>query len=579
MNFRLIKIMLFLFTLTAISRTTAASFEAKVILKDVPNKLIAIDNGSEQGLTENLLFCAYKEGREIARIWIFKVSRQVAICEIKNLSLGEDININDRIILLTEKEKSDLKINELPSGINVSPNTEEDLKTSAKKIADEETIKRKLNKILIKERAEGIAEAIKSEKELEKMKQEASEIVKEVIEEKKKEKHIVSFNFKEVDIKNALNIISREAGANIVVPPEFPVLAINLSLNDIELEDALDLILGMVNYAFIKENNMYKVVKSEEVEKKAVYKTFAPRYAQAEKLKKLLSDSNLLSEEGKLVVDSRSNKIVVIDLPKNMEKIEEVITQIDVKPRQVTIEAKIVDVSLTDTEKLGIEWTWIKDAAGVPAQTAGFTVDSLSEGKGFFKYGTLSASQIATVFEALMKREHANVLSKPTITTLSNEEAKINVTRKLAYRTDTATTATGGSTTTAINWQEKEVGIILSVTPYINDTGDIIMKIEPTASLLQEYIGTAPNQYPVIMSRSATTQVMVKDGETLVIGGLITQEMRDTKSGIPLLSDIPILGIPFQKKTKSLVNTELIIFITPHIVTDGQENNSKAQGG
>ncbi|MCX5657851.1 MAG: type II and III secretion system protein [Candidatus Omnitrophica bacterium] len=172
-----------------------------------------------------------------------------------------------------------------------------------------------------------------------------------------------------------------------------------------------------------------------------------------------------------------------------------------------------------------------------------------------------------------MKREHANILSKPTITTLNNEEAKINVTRKLAYRTDTTNQSQTG-TTTAITWQEKEVGIVLSVTPYINDSGDIIMKVEPTASLLQEYTSTDPNtRYPIIMSRSASTQVMVKDGETLVIGGLITQEMRDTKSGIPLLSDIPILGIPFQKKTKSLVNTELIIFITPHIITERQQEN------
>ncbi|MCX5657852.1 MAG: hypothetical protein NTZ48_06490, partial [Candidatus Omnitrophica bacterium] len=243
----------------------------------------------------------------------------------------------------------------------------------------------------MKEKAEGIAEAIKSEKELERMKKEASEIVKEVIEEKKKEKRIVSFDFKEANIQNVLKIISREANVNLVIPPGFPVLSITLNLNEVELEYAFSLILGMVNYTFIKENNLYKIVKSEEVENKAIYRTFAPRYVQAEKMKKLLSDSNLLSEGGKLVVDSRSNKIVIIYLPKHMLKIEEVLTQIDVKPRQVTFEAKIIDVSLTDTEKLGIEWTWIRDAAGIPAQTAGFTVDSLSEGKGFFKYGTLSA--------------------------------------------------------------------------------------------------------------------------------------------------------------------------------------------
>jgi type IV pilus assembly protein PilQ len=558
----------------------SASFEAKIILLDIPNKLMAIDKGSDQGLNKGMLFYVYRRDRLVCEASIFKTSKQVSICEIRNLAEEERINLNDLLIFLTEEEKSKLKEKEISSGVSETPIAGElDLKKKAQEISKEEEVKRKLEEVLVKEKAKGIAEAIKIEKELQKLKEEARQIVEDVIEEKKKEKRIISFDFREADIKNAIKIIGREANANIVIPPDFTSIPITVNLNDVEFEEALNLILGMAEYTFVKEKNVYKVVKAEEAEKETTHITFAPRYIQVSKLKSLLTDGNLLSSEGKTIVDNRSNKIVVIDIPKKIEEIAEVVKQVDVKPRQVSIETKIIDVSLTDTEKLGIEWTWVKPR--FPATDTddvmkiGFTVDSTSkEGKGFFKYGTLNAVEIAAVIEAITKREHADILSKPIITTLNNEEAKINVVSKLPYQTGTTSTTTTGTTTTAVSWSEKEIGVTLTVTPYISEKGDIIMKIEPAASLLQEWVGEKISErYPIIMTRSATTQVMVKNGETIVIGGLITQEFRDTKSGIPLLSDIPVLGIPFQKKSKELKSAELMIFITPHIVPSIKEDD------
>ncbi len=578
MNSEYLRIFMAFVLFTIPAQTGKASLETKVIHLDSSNKLIAIDKGSEEGLQPNTYFYIYRNNQFIGELSIFKTSRQVAICEVKNLTRDTEIRVNDRIFLLTEQERAAIEAVKKPY-LTETPSAETDLKSKAQKIADEEAVKRKLDEILIKEKAKGIAEVVKTEKELARMKEEAEAIVKEVIEEKKKAKRIISFDFRDADIRHIVNGIGREADVNIVMPPDLPSLPITISLKDVEMESALDVILRMADYTFLKEDNIYKIVKVGVAEKKTSHKTFSPRYIQAEKLKTLITDGGLLSSEGKSIVDTRSNKLVVIDVPTNLAKVEEVVKQVDVRPRQVTIEAKIIDVYLTDTEKLGIEWTWVKPRAGASTDDSlswGFTVDAVTdEGKGFFKYGTLSAVEIATVLEALMKREHANILSKPTITTLNNEEAKINVTRKLAYRSDTATTV-DGTITTAIKWEEKEVGIILSVTPFINEAGDIIMKVEPTASMLQEWTSTDPNtRYPIIMSRSATTQVIIKDGDTLVIGGLITQELRDTRSGIPILSDIPILGIPFQKRSQSLVNTELLIFITPHIVPSKNEEQPK----
>ncbi|MGE4357608.1 MAG: secretin N-terminal domain-containing protein [Candidatus Omnitrophota bacterium] len=561
-----IAIVFILISIISFIKYAFAYLETKILLLDTKNRLVAIDKGSLEGLQEKTLFFGYIGNKLIGEFIIFKTSPHVSICEIKNLEEGISLKINDKVTFISAEEKEKLDKEKLST---ISP--AEDQERIAKEVAEEEAKKRELEEFLLRERAKGIAEAVKSEKELQKMKEKAEAIVKEVIEEKKKAKRIISFDFRDVDIKNIIKSIAREAEINIVIPPDFPSLPITISLKDVDMESALDTILGMVDYAFLKEGNLYKIVKKEVAEKKTISRTFKPVYIQVEKLKSLIDDSGLLSSEGKIVIDSRSNRMVVIDTSANLDKIEELVKQVDVKPRQVNIEAKILDVSLTDTETLGIEWTWVKPRGGATTDDtlqSGFTVDSTGSGKGFFKYGTLDAAEIAVVLEALMKRENANILSKPTITTLNNEEAKINVTSKIPYQTGTTTTeTTGGVTTTTISWEEKEVGVTLSVTPYICETGDIIMKIEPTASLLQGYTSEDPEtRYPLIMTRSATTQVMVKDGETLVIGGLITQELRDTKTGVPILGDIPILGLPFQKRSKELKNTELIIFITPHIV-------------
>jgi len=556
MNYKLLKkILVFVFTFCFL-KPVFSSLDTKVILIDLQNKLIAIDKGATDGLEEKTFFFIYYKDRCVGELFVLKVGKQVSICEVRNLEKGVELKINDRLALLTSEEKEKLE---------KIPETGE-LHLKAEELAKEEAKKREMEEWILKEKAKGIAEIVRSEKELEKMKEEAEAIVKEVIEEKKKEKRIISFDFRDTDIKTILKSIAREANINIVIPPDFPSLNITIELKDVDMETALDTILRMVDYTFLKEENLYKIVKVEVAEKKTLSKSFSPQYIQVEKLKSLITDGGLLSENGKIIVDSRSNRMLVIDTVTNLNKIEELVKQVDVKPRQVNIEAKILDVSLSDTETLGIQWTWVKprgEATTDDKLTSGFTTAA----GGFFKYGTLNAEEIAAVLEMLMTREHANILSKPTITTLNNEEAKINVTSKIPYRTGTTTTTTQTTTTTAITWEEKEVGVTLSVTPYICETGDIIMKIEPTASLLQGYTSEDPEtRYPLIMTRSATTQVMVKDGETLVIGGLITQELRDTKTGIPVLSDIPILGLPFQKKSKELKNTELFIFITPHIV-------------
>ncbi|MFN7170325.1 MAG: secretin N-terminal domain-containing protein, partial [Candidatus Omnitrophota bacterium] len=416
MNSKFLRIFLVLISAMGLSNSLFASFETKIILVDMQNKLIAIDKGKVDGIEEKMLFRLYRQNKFIGECLVLKASNYIAICEMRNFEAGRELKTNERLLLLTAEEQAEREKTEISS--------EEEMRTQAQELASEEARERELTETLKKEKAKGIAEVIKSEKELQRLKEEAEAIVKEVIEEKKKAKRIISFDFRDVDIKNIIKSIAREAEINLVIPPDFPALNLTINLKDVDMETALDTILRMVDYTFLKEDNLYRIVKVDVAEKKTISRVFSPQYIQVEKLKTLVSDGGLLSGEGKVIVDSRSNKMLVVDVPLNLSKIEDLVKQVDVKPRQVNIEAKILDVSLTDTESLGIEWTWVKPRGGASTDdtlTSGFTIDSATGlGKGFFKYGKLNAAEIALVLEALMKREKANVLSKPIITTLNN---------------------------------------------------------------------------------------------------------------------------------------------------------------
>ncbi|MCX5714091.1 MAG: type II and III secretion system protein, partial [Candidatus Omnitrophica bacterium] len=182
-----------------------------------------------------------------------------------------------------------------------------------------------------------------------------------------------------------------------------------------------------------------------------------------------------------------------------------------------------------------------------------------------FIFGTLDFSTFQMVMEFLKSRAETKILSNPRITTLNNQEAKMMVGKIVPIPTYSYSKETGNQVISG--YQDMSVGVKLVVTPYINEHSYITLNVNPS---VDDIIGvTGPNgERPVISTRSAETKVMIKDGQTLVIGGLISENRINARKAIPFLGEIPILNLIFGKKEGTINRTELLIFITPHIIKE-----------
>jgi type II secretory pathway component GspD/PulD (secretin) len=274
---------------------------------------------------------------------------------------------------------------------------------------------------------------------------------------------------------------------------------------------------------------------------------------------------------GAVRMDKRTNTLVVTDLLPRMQEIRRLIKAFDRKTREVIIEAKIIEVRLSDEFQAGVNWEAIfknlKDLTLI--STFPVLPPILTSGK--LTIGTLAKDDFTAVLEFLQTVGKTNILSTPQIAVVENEEANILVGTRQAYVTSVIT-QTAQAATTAEEVTFIDVGVQLRVTPSINQEGFITMKIKPEVSSVTSFLTTAlGNEIPIVATSSAETTVMVKDGTTIIIAGLMTDSTVDTEKKIPVLGDIPILGLAFRSKDETVVKNELIFFLTPSIIS-GEES-------
>ncbi len=392
------------------------------------------------------------------------------------------------------------------------------------------------------------------------------------------EEKLLSMDFKDADIHNVLRIIGQRADLNIIAGPELTG-TVTISFKGVTAEDALNAILRVRGFGYERKKDIIRVMRlaKEVPEIETTTRIFELNYAQAPIIKTMLTESKMLSTEGRLIVDVRSNTLMVIDTPIKIEEIGSMIAELDKRPLQVAIESKLIEIRLSTMEELGIDWSWVKKTS--EQLSKGSAIDlGFSDGIGYFKYGTLGKSDFAVVLKALADRTDTQILSNPKITTLDNEEAVIKVQSKVAYYETTDVVTEAGVIRYERNWQEKDIGVSLTVTPHIGKDDYIIMDVKPVISALEKWT-PGDNPYPIIMTREATSSVMVKDGNTLVIGGLIKEEERTTRSGVPGLMKIPVIKYLFSHKVTDTIKSELIIFVTPHIVRVKEEKAKPKAAG
>jgi MSHA type pilus biogenesis protein MshL len=306
-------------------------------------------------------------------------------------------------------------------------------------------------------------------------------------------------------------------------------------------------------------------------------KVFSLNYAKAEDIKTKISEV-LTKATGTMQVDERTNKIVVTDLAEKMPEITAIVEEMDEKHKEVLIETKIVQVSLNDQYRYGIDWTAIfrkMGDEGVRVNLDNFTTDVFTGGGtgGALTITSLASGYFDAAIQALETVGKTNVISSPRITVLNNEEAKVLVGTNQPYIEQTyITTESGGNDRTDETIKWVDVGVELTVTPTINEDGFVTMKIKPKISSADSFLGTSGERtaIPIVTTSETETTVMVEDGTTILIAGLIEDRDQETEEKIPFLGDIPLLGNLFKNRSRGSTSVpekkELVVFLTPYIV-------------
>lgn len=413
----------------------------------------------------------------------------------------------------------------------------------------------------------------------------------------------ISMDFKDANLKDVLKIFSQQAGLNFVASEDVADTSLTLYLDNVTVKQAMDKLLtaNKLIYELDPESNIFIVKKSLAPEVKTLTKVFYLKNARVPgspldaaiggeggggKGEILSVIQNLLSEHGKIVVESQTNSLIITDVPERFTVIEDIITKLDLPTPQIMIEVEMLDVNKSVSDDLGMKLTGsLQLKAGGPINTSfPFWGNEFERGKTrggtsttAFTYGTLSAPNLAAVFSFLTTQSDTKVLARPRILTLNNQTAEIKIATNEAIGVTVTTDSAGNSSATP---ERVETGVVLTVTAQANtETGDINMFIYPKSSDVptsssftsdgREFKFLNPEE------RSTKSVIKIKDGETILIGGLIRQSRKIEGNKLPLLSNVPLLGMLFRNKKKDTTERELLVFLTPRIVSDSKvvDNN------
>ena len=434
----------------------------------------------------------------------------------------------------------------------------------------------------------------------------------------------VTFDFKNADIRNVLRIFSHKTGINIVAGKEVTG-TVTITLRDVPWEKALKLVLNINGYGYVRDGNVIKVLTLEQLAQEPLEtKVYTLNYAKPADVKATIE--KILTERGMINIDERAGLLIVTDVPSKFKDLDLVIARIDTPTPQVLIEGQVVETTFDNYDKLGIKWNfleeytvgfdsgatlwsynktrtqtdaneWGTESSGSRSYTyypnredinwrrygglstwrnTGWSIsDSLTDNSNaqvsiettVAKTAVLSAAQANLVLSYLLRDSVTDILSSPHVVTTNNQEAEIMVGEQYPIANYQFNEDTGNLEVQGFDY--KDIGIMLKVTPKVSPDGYITMVLEPTISergASVSFGGSAGTTVPIINSESLKTTVLVKDGNTLVIGGLIKQNDTWANSKVRFLGDVPLLGNFFRHKSKVIEKRNLIVFITPTII-------------
>ncbi|MEW6607399.1 MAG: secretin N-terminal domain-containing protein [bacterium] len=290
---------------------------------------------------------------------------------------------------------------------------------------------------------------------------------------------------------------------------------------------------------------------------------FTLNYAKPEEIVEKIKDE-LTKEIGTVKMDKRTNKVIVSDLPSQIKRIKEIVTTCDTQTKEVVIEAKIIQVNLSDEFKFGIDWEYLaQQTDNLNIKT---NLGALTQGEAGIRIeaGVLNTDDYHILLEALKTIGDTKLLSTPKVAVISGEEAKILVGSNVPYITEETVVPQQGNPIKVQKVTYIDVGVKLFVTPKISEDDFVTIKIKPEVSAVTRYVD---NNIPVVETSNVESEIRIKDGMTIVIGGLVKEEKTKEIAQVPFLRNIPFLGYLFKKETTKKLNSELVILLTPKIIT------------
>ncbi len=284
----------------------------------------------------------------------------------------------------------------------------------------------------------------------------------------------------------------------------------------------------------------------------------------------------------KIIADEPNNSVIIVASAQDYEVILPVITQLDVMPLQVLIDATVVEVKLTNKLSYGISW-YLSHGG----ESMGIGSDDIASAAAAASTGGLSAlyssGAVKALLNSLASTDNLNVISSPSLMVLNNQKAKINVGQQVPIQTGTTTMGVSSNTgllpssnTAGVaigsSIQYKDTGVTLEVTPRVNANGVVIMKLKQIVSNVADAPSTGVTTSATFDKKEIDSSIAVHDNETIVLGGLIADDVTNGKTGIPFLSNLPLLGSLFGSTSKSNIKTELVVLITPRVVKSKQDS-------
>ena len=463
-------------------------------------------------------------------------------------------------------------------------------------------------------------------------------------------KDTLTVDFPEEEIRGILRDVAELFDLNIVVPDTLQGKA-SVKLHDVTWRQIYQVVLTPVGYTFVEDGNIIKIVSNESLTQEPVStEIFVINYAKAADIQPTISTLVDAAAGGKIVIDSRTNSLIITERPSRMKRIRPVIEELDRPTDQVMIESKFVEIANNDIRNIGVNWsslsgynvtatpggnglynyanvygnnlsTTTTSGSGGNTNTNGNNSTVLSSGVNAANTNTVtngvasntgttgttssiantagnavttalnqsnsvansltsayqsqnaiaavfSADQFRIVLSALQQLNSAKIVSNPTIVTLNNTEASINVAQEYPIPNYQFNQQTGTFEVAGFNY--KDIGIILKVTPQVNARGFIKLTLAPEVSQNQgttSFGGASGASIPIIGTRKAITQVSLKDGYTMGIGGLISTNFNNGVNKVPFLGSLPIIGYLFKQDTRDNNVDNLVIFITAKTIS------------